>query len=154
MTKRSKKLQIQHLDTKISTFIKLRDTPVPPNGWIRAIRTALGMSLKQLGNRLYITKQSAQNLEKREKEGAVTIKALREAANAMDMVFVYGFVPKEGSLEKLIESKAEELATEIVMRTSNTMRLEDQENSEARIKQAIKEQTAMIAAEQPKILWE
>ena len=53
-----------------------------------------------------------------------------------------------------IERKAKELATQIVLRTSNTMKLEDQENSEKRIEKAIKERTASIKNEMPKILWD
>ncbi|MEO0065497.1 MAG: hypothetical protein RI983_823 [Bacteroidota bacterium] len=53
------------------------------------------------------------DIEKREKEGAITIKAMQEIANAMDMKFVYGFVPNAGSLELMIEKKALERATEI-----------------------------------------
>ena len=49
------------------------------------------------------------------------------------MQLVYGFVPYDGSLDALIEKRATELATKIVMRTSNTMQLEDQGNSNERI---------------------
>jgi hypothetical protein len=45
------------------------------------------------------------------------------------MQLVYGLVPKDGSLEALIERKAKQLATQIVLRTSNSMKLEEQENS-------------------------
>jgi predicted DNA-binding mobile mystery protein A len=108
----------------------------------------------QLGNRLSITKQSVQDIERREKDGSVTIKALREAARALDMQLIYGFVPNDGSLELLIERKAKELATQIVMRTNNTMKLEDQENTKQRIEKAIQERTTIIKTEMPKTLWD
>lgn len=126
----------------------------PPTGWIRAIRLSLGMSLQQLAKKLSITKQSVQEFEQREKEGTISIKSLREAANALDMELVYGFVPKDGSLEQLIERKAKELATKIVSRTSHTMKLEDQENTQERIKKAILERTALLKHEMPKVLWD
>jgi hypothetical protein len=72
----------------------------------------------------------------------------------MDMQFVYGFVPNAGSLEALIEKRATALATEIVMRTANTMKLEDQSNSRKRIEAAIQERAAAIQNEMPKILWD
>lgn len=149
-----KKLQIQHLSTKIEAFRNIQTIPMPPSGWIRAIRTALGMSMQQLGNRLSITKQSVQDMERREKDGTISIKSLKETAHALDMQLVYGFVPKDGSLEKLIERKAKELAMQIVLRTSNSMKLEDQENSKKRIEKAIQERTAEIVSEMPKILWD
>lgn len=126
----------------------------PPTGWIKAIRTAIGMSMQQLGNRLSITKQSVLDIERREKEGSITIKALREAAKALDMQLVYGFVAIDGGLEEMIDRKAKELATKIVLRTSNTMKLEDQENTKQRIASAIKERTVAIKNEMPKALWD
>ncbi len=129
----NKKLQIEQLEAKIKASAPSPDIATPPIGWIKAIRSALGMSLQQLANRLSITKQSAQEIEQREKGGSISIKSLRETARALDMEFVYGFVPKDGSLDALIDRKARKLATKIVSRTSNTMKLDDQENSEERI---------------------
>ena len=94
------------------------------------------------------------NIEKREKDGAVTLRTLRETARALDMDFVYGFVPKDGSLDQYIEKKARLLAQEIVLRTSNNMRLEDQENNNERLYKAIEERTHIIKEELPKALWD
>ena len=149
-----KSLQIQQLNTKMLAYASLQKVAPPPTGWIKAIRNAIGMSMLQLGNRLSITKQSVQDIERREKDGSVTIKALREAARVLDMQLVYGFVPNDGSLELLIERKAKELATHIVMRTNNSMKLEDQENTKQRIEKAIQERTTIIKTEMPKTLWD
>jgi predicted DNA-binding mobile mystery protein A len=127
---------------------------MPPTGWVKAIRTAIGMSMQQLGNKLNVSKQAVMDMEKREKEGSITIKSLREIARAMDMQLVYGFLPNDGSLDALIKRRARELATKIVMRTANTMELEDQANSKKRIETAIKERTVAIQNEMPKILWD
>ena len=150
----NKSLQLQQLNNKMLGFTTLKQVAVPPTGWIKAIRTALGMSMQQLGNKLSVSKQGILDIEKREKEGAITIKSLREIALAMDMQLVYGFVPKDGSLDALIDRKAKELATQIVLRTSNTMKLEDQGNSNKRIQKAIEERAASIKDEMPKILWD
>jgi len=147
-------LLIQQLNAKMEAFAPLQQIAMPPTGWIKAIRLAIGMSMQQLGNKLNRTKQSIQDIEKRESDGSITIKALRETARALDMQLVYGFVPNDGTLDELINRKARELATQIVLRTSNTMKLEDQENSKERIEQAIQERTAAIKNEMPKILWD
>jgi predicted DNA-binding mobile mystery protein A len=149
-----KKLQIEQLESRIGLFSRTLQLPNPPTGWVKAIRLALGMSMQQLANRMSITKQSVQEIEKREKEGAITIKSLRVAARALEMKLVYGFVPNDGSLEKYIDNKARTLARKIVSRTSNTMRLEDQENTNQRIKKAIEDRTAIIKQELPKALWD
>lgn len=149
-----KSLQIQQLNTKMQAITSLQKLAPPPTGWLKAVRTSLGMSLQQLSKRLSITKQSMQEIEQREKDGSITLKSLREAAKALDMQLVYGFVPVDGSLEALIDRKAKELATQIVLRTSNSMKLEDQENSQQRIEKAIEERAAVIKNEMPKTLWD
>lgn len=135
-------------------FSTLKKVTIPPNGWVKAIRTALGMSMQQLGNKLNISRQGVMDMEKREKNGSITIKSLGEIARALDMQLVYGFVPNDGSLNALIERRATEIAKQIVMRTANTMKLEDQANSKKRIQTAIKERSAAIKNETPKILWD
>ena len=118
-----RKLQLEQLDRKIKGFNKAVKVTPPPTGWLKAIRLSLGMSLQQVADKLAITKQSVQEIETREKEGGITIKSLKEAANAMDMQLVYALVPKDGSLDALIERKAREMAVSIVSRTSNNMKL-------------------------------
>ena len=149
-----KSLQLQQLNSKMLGFASLKQLAMPPTGWIKAIRTAIGMSMQQLGNKLNVSKQGVMDIEKREKDGSITIKSLREIARAMDMQLVYGFVPNDGSLDALIEKRATELATQIVMRTANTMKLEDQANSKKRIETAIRERATAIKTEMPKILWD
>jgi predicted DNA-binding mobile mystery protein A len=149
-----KSLQLQQLNSKMLGFASLKKVAMPPTGWIKAIRTAIGMSMQQLGNKLNVSKQGIMDIEKREKEGSITIKSLREIARAMDMQLVYGFVPNDGSLDALIEKRATELATQIVIRTANTMKLEGQANSKKRIETAIRERARAIKNEMPKILWD
>lgn len=148
-----RKLQIEQLDRKLKVFEAASNMPTPTTGWIRAIRLSLGMSLQQLADKLFITKQSVQEIETREKEGSITLKSLKETASALDMQLVYALVPKDGTLDGLIDRKAKELAIRIVSRTSNTMKLEDQENSKERLKKAVEERTAIIKNEMPKTLW-
>lgn len=149
-----KSLQLRQLNRRMLDYASLKTAEMPPTGWVKAIRTALGMSMLQLSKRLGITKQSISAMEKREQEGTITINSLKEIANAMDMQLVYGFVPNDGSLHALIERRAKALAAQIVLRTSNTMKLEDQAISDESIKAAIEERAAMLQAEMPKILWD
>ncbi len=151
---RNNKLQFQQLNEKILQLAGMQHVIVPPIGWIKAIRNGIGMSMEQLGKKLSITKQGVMDIEKREKEGAITIKSMQEIAKAIDMQFVYGFVPDAGSLDQMIEMRALEMAIKIVQRTSNTMKLEDQANSQERIEKAIKERATEIINKTPKILWD
>lgn len=147
-------LQYNHLSNKMIAFAFLQKVAVPPTGWLKAIRLALGMSSQQLAKKLSVTRQGVQDMERREKEGSITLKTLREAANALDMQLVYGFVPTDGTLDALVDRKAKELAKQIVLRTSHTMKLEDQENSQQRIEKAIEERATEIKNEMPKTLWD
>jgi predicted DNA-binding mobile mystery protein A len=154
MPKRKFKLLQEQLERKFYPFQQAASVPTPSEGWIHAIRTALQMSLKQLSARLHITPQGVKVMEQREREGAITIKTLREVANALDMQLVYGFVPQDGTLEALINKRALELARQIVLRTSRSMKLEDQENTPERLEKAIKERAEELKSEMPKLLWD
>jgi predicted DNA-binding mobile mystery protein A len=146
-------LVIRQLDKKLEMFISLGDAK-PRGGWIRLIRKTLKISLRQVSDKMEMTPQGVRDIENREDEGTITLNTLQAAANALDMKLVYGLIPNDGSLEKLIERKAHELAVKIINRTSTTMKLEGQENSSERINQAIKEMTGELKREMPKNLWD
>ena len=150
----NKKLIIEQLDRKLEKLAVLNDLEISPKGWINAIRAGLNMSLVQLAKRLKKTSVSVKEIEQREEDKGITLKKLTEVAEALNCHFVYAFIPKDGSLEKLIEKRSLEVAKEIVMRTSQTMKLEDQENSEERINKAIKDRAEKIKNELPKYLWD
>ncbi|CAN5362670.1 mobile mystery protein A [soil metagenome] len=149
-----KKLLIEQLDRKLKPFVEAEKTALPEKGWIYSIRTALNMTLEQLGNKLNKTRQGIKNLENSESTESISIRSLKEIANALDMRLVYGFVPKQGSLEKLIDIKAEELAKKIVLRTNHTMQLENQGNSKEQINKAIAELAYELKREMNKALWD
>jgi predicted DNA-binding mobile mystery protein A len=150
----NKKLLVEQLDKKLEKFSVLKEADVPPRGWINAIRTAMNMSLVQLAKRLKITSVSVKEIEEREQNKTITLNKLMEAAEALDLQFVYALLPKESSLEKIIEKRALQVAQEIVNRTSHSMKLEDQENREERLQRAIKDRADQIKQEMPKYLWD
>lgn len=149
-----KALQRAQITQKTDVFLPASTITTPSSGWVNAIRTALGMTLEQLAKKLGVSKQNIQRLEKSEQEKSITLKSLHELANAMDMKLVYGFVPKDGSIDALIDRKASHLAYEIVHRTSQSMMLEDQEVSYERLQQAVKERKQDIIEKMPKSLWD
>lgn len=154
MKNTKQQLVLDQTDKKLVLFQPLKTVVIPNKGWVNTMRTALKMSLRQLGNRMNFSAQNIKQIEEREVNGTISINSLREVANAMDMHLVYGFVSKHESLEQMIEKRAKELATEIVMRTNNTMTLEDQQNSKERIEKAIEQKTNEIKSEMPKYLWD
>ena len=151
---KERKLIIDQLDRKIIKYKNIDDVIVPPNGWIYSFRKALNMSLRQLGHRMSITPQSVREIEERERNGTVSLGVLRQVGQALNMKFVYGFIPKHYTLEKMIEERANELAKSIVQRTSVSMGLEDQKTSPKRIIQATQEKAEEIKNRVPKYLWD
>ncbi len=148
------KLIIEQLDRKFDKLSDIEDLAIPTEGWINAVRIALKMSLRQLGARMGITAQSVKEIETREKLGTISLNSLKQVGNALDMRLIYGFIPKDKSLEIMIQKKALELAKEIVLRTSVSMVLENQENTMERIREAINDRAEQIKNEMPRYLWD
>ncbi len=149
-----KKLQIDQLDTKLQCFKDVAIIPVPTKGWVNMIRSTLNMTMEQLGKKLGITKQGVQQIEQREAKEIITLSSLKEAADALDMIFFYGFYPKDGSLNKLIDKKVKELASRIVLRTHHNMKLENQNIENRKIKKSIDELSTELKRELRKSLWD
>jgi predicted DNA-binding mobile mystery protein A len=145
---------LEQIDKKILQLKKVEELTIPSSGWVNAIRQALGMSLRQLGKKMGITPQSVKEIEEREKTGSISLNVLRQFGKSLDLKLVYGYVSKENNLEEMIEKRALELAKEIVLRTSMSMKLEDQENTPERIQKAIIEKAKEIKNEMPKFLWD
>ena len=103
---------------------------------IRAIREALGMSGVQFAKRLGVSPQRVATLEKAEVTGAVTIRSMRQAAEALDCVFVHALVPRS-SLKDTVRRQALEVARERLKHTSHTMLLEDQQLSKEKMRKAL-----------------
>lgn len=148
------KLIIEQADRKLALFKPLKNISIPEKGWIHTIRIALKMSLRQLGNRLKISPQSVKEIEVREANGSITIKGLKEVGAVLNMKLIYGFIPISQGIEEMIEQRAFEIAKEIVMRTSNTMQLEDQGNTDERLEKAIKSRAEELKIKMPKYLWD
>jgi predicted DNA-binding mobile mystery protein A len=139
---------------KLNPFSILKSEIKPDNGWVNAIRVSIKMSLRQLGERLHITPQGVRDLEKREKEGAITINTLKEVGRVLDMDLVYGFISRHNSLEDMIEERAREIAEEVVLKTRQTMPLDNPRKSENDIKKAIQQKTYEISSKMPSNLWD
>lgn len=149
----NKRLIISQLDDKLAPFKAVATIKVPTDGWISAIRTALNMTLEQLGNRLGISKDGAYKLEKREATGAITLNSLRDAANALDMQIVYAVIPKDESLEGYARKHARKIATKIVLKTNQQMKLEAQEVGAEKLRQAIEEATDELMRTMDRTIW-
>jgi predicted DNA-binding mobile mystery protein A len=98
----------------------------PRAGWIVALRRALGMTQAHLADRMAVSRQAISQLEKREADGSVTLKALEQVSLALGGRLVYAVVP-DRPLTKTLEEQALRVATRMTGSVRHTMRLEDQE---------------------------
>lgn len=120
----------QRLDQRLSVFTPVSRFAVPPKGWIRAIRDALGMSAVQLGKRLGVKPQSVADIELSEIRGTIQLKTLRRFAEALDCTLVYALVPNS-SLDDAVQKRARAMAREELARIGHSMDLEAQGLSDA-----------------------
>lgn len=149
-----RKLLIEQLNKKLQIFYEASKIVVPERGWINTIRTTLNMTMEQLGAKLNITRQGVGRIEESEANGTISLNSLKEVANAMDLKLVYALIPKKGTINDLIEEKAELLAQKIVLRTNQNMKLEDQGIGDEKMDKTIKELTEEIKREMRKSLWD
>jgi len=143
----------QQLEATLTRLACMRDAQRPARGWLRAIREALGMSGRQFARRLGVSAPWITTLEKKELAGSVTIKTMRQAAEALDCVFVYAVVPRD-SLAEIVRRRAEILAQKRLATVSHSMLLEAQQLSESEQQKALDQEMNALIQEMPKELWE
>ncbi|MDA3953018.1 MAG: mobile mystery protein A [Bacteroidales bacterium] len=149
-----KKLLVEQLDRKLKPFLSSEIVIIPDNGWINTVRITINMTLEQLGKKLNMTKQGVKRIEESEAAGTITIKSLKEVGNALEMKFVYGFVPVDGSIDSLLDRKSRILAEKIILRTNHNMMLEDQAIEKGKLKIAIDDLSKEIKFELKKTIWD
>jgi predicted DNA-binding mobile mystery protein A len=148
-----KRLIQEQLDKTFESLACMRDVQRPAKGWLRAVREALGMSGKQFARRLGVSAPWVSTLEKKELTGSVTIKTMRQAAEALDCVFVYAVVPGK-SLADSVRRQAEIAAEKKLGRVSHSMLLEAQQLSQAELRNAFEAEVETLIREMPKELWD
>ncbi|MGE3758710.1 MAG: mobile mystery protein A [Pseudobdellovibrionaceae bacterium] len=119
--------QRKRLDQLIAHFDLSPLREKPRKGWLKAVRESLGISAQQLAKRMKLKNHaSILAFEKREKEKAITLKAMEDMAGAMDCHFIYAVVPSGSSFEKLIDERAKKIAEQMIQKVAHSMKLENQ----------------------------
>ena len=133
----------------------LRDTDFarPRGGWIRAIRDALGVSSRQLADRMNVAQSRIVALEKAETTGSTTLKSLREAAEALGCKLVYALVPAR-PLDEIIRERARQKAFDQYATVAQGMLLENQSLTVSQMNEEIERLTDEILAEPLRLLWD
>lgn len=148
-----KKLIREQVDLKLKKLSPLLSPDLPDRGWIKLIREALGMSTNALAKKVGIDQSRISRLENAEIDGDLRLSSFKKVAEALDMKFVYGFLPKS-SLEDIVYAQAKKIALERMNKVSHTMRLEAQELSSDEEKKVLNDLIQKILIEQPKDFWD
>lgn len=151
--KPNQKLIRKQLDSTLQEFKRMSSISIPRKGWIRAVRNALGMSGPQIAQRMQVSKQRIQRIEKDEVLGSTTLRTMRQAAEALNCFFVYSIVP-QGSLEEIVQEQARTIAVERLSRASQTMKLEGQELGNADMQDSLDNLIEELIAKEQSQLWD
>lgn len=152
MKHRELKRAREQLDETLRAFVMASTVARPIRGWIRAIRDALGMNMRQLADRLGVSQSRIVKIEQDELSEALTIKTMEKIADQFDCVFVYGFAPRT-TLENTVRKQADCIAQERMTKISHHMYLEAQELTDHHSKAAFKNIIEEVL-EAPSKLWD
>ncbi len=116
------------MEKKTEAWLPLRSDRVPPSGWIKAIRGALGINASQLAGLLGITPAAIRQFEQNEVRHKISIETIEKVSRAMGCQLVYAIVPQVpfSRLEAILDSQATKVARSIVSNVDHTMKLEEQ----------------------------
>ncbi len=132
---------------------RFRDATFPPEGWLRTTRRSLQMTAAALARRLGVTRASVSRIEKAELEGRVTLKTLRETAEAMNCRLVYAIIPND-SVDDVLARRAREKARQLVTATGHHMALEQQALTPELIEFEVNRIARKLLDEMPQTFWD
>lgn len=98
----------------------------PPQGWLKTVREAFGMTSTQLAKRIGLSQPRVIQMEKNERN--LKISTLEKAAAALGCHLVYALVPDE-PIETMLQKKAREKASVLIRKVNVNMALENQQVS-------------------------
>ena len=130
-------LPLKHLDEQISPW---RELPYlrPRAGWLRAIRDALGMTVRQFAKAAGTAPSTAQAAERAESKGDISLSTLTRYADALGCELRYVLVPRK-PLQQVVEQRAEDIARAEITAVHHSMALEDQATSQEQMELQVAE---------------
>ena len=143
----------KQLDKQFLEWQKVKKFSEPLEGWIKLIRSALGMTTYQLARRLGINQSRIIKMEAAAKNHTIKLETLARVAGAMDCELVFAFVPKT-SLKNTIECQAKAIAEKEVNYISHSMHLENQAVNEHELQEEIDERIQQLLNGPANRLWE
>jgi predicted DNA-binding mobile mystery protein A len=154
-----KKIEQEQAALIVNKVAALKRFTPPKLGWIRTVRMALSMSGASLARRLGLQRSSLAYLQKAESDDSITLKKLKQVADAMNCELIYAIVPKatlnnpKPSMNDILQAQADKKALEIVKRASNQMQMEEQGLNEKALKKEVERLSKQLLDKMPKDFW-
>ncbi len=136
----------------LEPFDALRGKPAPAGGWLRAVREALGLTVRGQAARAGISYATLHASEKAESQERISLGQLRKLANALDCELVYAIVPRQ-PLEHVIQAQVAKVAQREVGAVAHTMGLEEQRPSDEYLTLALRAAQTRLLAGRWSRLW-
>ena len=143
---RLEELKIRQLDETFRDLQPLRLGSAPEEGWVRTVREALGMTIRQLAARAGLSKTAVASIEKNEVSRSARLESIDRLAAALECEVLYAVVPRT-SLDQILKRRARYVAEKLVTRVSDSMYLEMQGTPKAEQERLINELAADLRRE-------
>ncbi len=125
----SRDLRLNQLDQALALWREHTDPP-PADGWLRAIRMALGISTRQAAQRAGVSQSTWVDAERREAAGTISLGQLRRLGAVLDCRLTHALVP-DVPLRDTVDARAQQLAEAEVKAVAHSMALERQRADDA-----------------------
>lgn len=146
------RLMLTQLDEQLKSWDAVKQQPKPQKGWVNLIRTALGLSSRQLAKRMAVNQARIIQIESAEQNESTTLKTLTKAAEAMGCKLVYALIPHT-TLADVLEEQAKKIAKQRLDRVSHSMGLEAQKVAADKEQEQLEELVKELLENPPKKLW-
>ena len=145
-------LRLAQLDQALAPWRERADAP-PADGWLRAIRMALGISTRQAAQRAGVSQSTWVDAERREAAGTISLGQLRRLGAALDCRLVHALVP-DVPLRDKVDARAQKLAEAEVNAVAHSMALEQQRADDAYTRMQVAQRKQELLRGRRSRLWE
>jgi hypothetical protein len=98
------------LERKVRPYRKALTQPRPKEGWLRAMRMAVGFPAERIAETMRLTPKMVFYTERAEQRRKISLERLEQMARALECDLVYGLVPWQRSLgDRAMELVEQEL---------------------------------------------
>ncbi len=145
-------LRLAQLDQALAPWRECAESP-PAEGWLQAVRSALGLTTRQAAQRAGVSQSSWVDAERREAAGTISLGQLRRLGAALDCRLVHALVPDAPLRDKLY-ARAEARAQAEVNAVAHSMALEQQRADDQYTRLQVEQRKQELLRGRRSRLWE